>query len=136
MDPRNPKKLKKGLGSTLFGHHYTHAFFTISASEPHHLRKVSQEFVFPSQSHENDGDWIQFASSLEWVHGDQDNDDQSIIITYGVNDCEGFFTKVDWKTGESTLKVLQNPSGKLQVTHLMRGASETWTKPKVAPKKP
>jgi hypothetical protein len=41
-----------------FGHHYTHAFFTIAPTDPtttgipsFHLKRLSAEFVLPSQHH-------------------------------------------------------------------------------------
>jgi hypothetical protein len=72
-----------------FGHHYTHAFFTIAPTEPtttgtpsFHLKRLSAEFVLPSQHHPQDAEVIQFISGLE-LHG---ND---VVLAWGINDCEG-----------------------------------------------
>ena len=85
----------------LHGHHYTHAFFTISkdlnldSSNKNHgyvLKRISNEFVFPTQStstlgdRKADGDMIQFASGIDLMGSDKDG---KLIISYGINDCEG-----------------------------------------------
>ena len=85
----------------LHGHHYTHAFFTISkdlnvdSSNKNHgyvLKRISNEFVFPTQSTSTlgdgkaDGDMIQFASGIDLMGSDKDG---KLIISYGINDCEG-----------------------------------------------
>lgn len=85
-----------------FGHHYTHAFFTISASSPHRLVSASQEFVFPSPSHGGDAEIIQFASGLEI-----DPDSKQVVIAYGINDCEGAAVRVDLERVERMLKPVQ-----------------------------
>ena len=65
-----------------FGHHYTHAFFTISANAPFSIKRLSAEFVLPSHHHANDAEIIQFISGLE-LHDDQ------VVLAWGINDCEG-----------------------------------------------
>jgi len=69
------------------GHHYTHAFYTISSKPPYKLRRLSNEFIFPSAYKENDGDLIQFAAGLVIKHTE-------MIISYGINDCEGAIMKL------------------------------------------
>jgi hypothetical protein len=83
-----------------FGHHYTHALFTVSASPPYELRRLSAEFVLPQAAKpaavsssttsdaEEDAEIIQFASGLEVVDGNR------IIIAYGINDCEAAIAEV------------------------------------------
>lgn len=95
-----------------YGHHYTHAFFTISATRPYHLKRLSQEFLFPSQVNPADGDVIQFASGLEWA-----TPNHQIAIGYGINDCEGAIIRVDWNIVESMLKTVAVGT---QVAHTMR----------------
>jgi len=98
--PENRKESEYAL----HGHHYTHAFFTIARQvddkakdttslAPFKLKRLSNEFVFransiPSGEKEPpiDGDIIQFASGLDVVGGDVDG---KLIISYGINDCEG-----------------------------------------------
>ncbi|KAL7517290.1 hypothetical protein ACHAWX_002221 [Stephanocyclus meneghinianus] len=88
----------------LHGHHYTHTFFTIARhgdndansvdSRPFKLKRLSNEFVFQTQSMSisggtkkyEDADVIQFASGLDLVGSDLDG---TLIISYGINDCEG-----------------------------------------------
>jgi hypothetical protein len=85
-----------------FGHHYTHALFTVSASPPYELRRLSAEFVLPraakpaavpasatsTTGEEDDAEIIQFASGLEVVDGNR------IILAYGINDCEAAIAEV------------------------------------------
>lgn len=75
------------------GHHYTHAFFTIGykyESKEYQLMRLSNEFVFASQCKMQDtvetrdiGDVIQFGSGLDISY------DGRIVMSYGINDCEG-----------------------------------------------
>ena len=82
----------------LHGHHYTHAFFTIARDAVDggnfKLKRISDEFVFRSNSialgdsgPPKDGDIIQFSSGVDVV-GD-DAGEGRLIISYGINDCEG-----------------------------------------------
>ena len=99
--PENRKESEYAL----HGHHYTHAFFTIArqvddkikdtttSRAPFKLKRLSNEFVFRSNSIPSgeteppiDGDIIQFASGLDVIGGDTDG---KLIISYGINDCEG-----------------------------------------------
>ena len=81
-----------------FGHHYTHAFFTISDRPPFHLKRLSQELVLPSHAHENDAEVIQFWSGLELL------DDNTLTLAYGINDCEGAATFLDLSAVENLLR--------------------------------
>ena len=93
-----------------FGHHYTHAFFTISDEAPFHLKRLSSELLLPSSSYQDDAEIIQFWSGLERV------DSNTIAIAYGINDCEGAATYVDMSTIEELLESV--PEGK-EVVDLM-----------------
>ena len=81
----------------LHGHHYTHALYTIArdtlANTPFKLKRISNEFVFRTNSlpagetqQPFDGDIIHFASGLDGVGSDVDG---QLIVSYGINDCEG-----------------------------------------------
>lgn len=96
------------------GHHYTHAFFTISASEPYHLQRLSAEFVFPSKQYPQDADIIQFASGLEL-----DEANGQVVIAYGINDCEGAGVYVDLDVVEGMLRPVQEGQ---QVVNVMQKA--------------
>eukprot|EP00814_Leptocylindrus_danicus_P000902 CAMPEP_0116021798 /NCGR_PEP_ID=MMETSP0321-20121206/10603_1 /TAXON_ID=163516 /ORGANISM="Leptocylindrus danicus var. danicus, Strain B650" /LENGTH=556 /DNA_ID=CAMNT_0003492741 /DNA_START=2039 /DNA_END=3706 /DNA_ORIENTATION=- len=78
------------------GHHYTHAYFTISDSAPYRLKRISNEFLFRSMSKidglKEDGDLIQFAGSIDLLGGEADG---RLLISYGINDCEGAILPVD-----------------------------------------
>ena len=93
-----------------FGHHYTHAFFTIPATEPFYLKRLSAEFVLPSHAFPSDAEIIQFLGGLELV------DEETIVITYGINDCEGAAVYVDRSKIETSLRKV--PIGK-EVVDLM-----------------
>jgi len=67
-------------GYALYGHHYTHLFFTLSAEQPHQLRRIgAREFCMESLTDTDDCDLIQFVSGLS---RDKDN----LVISYGVMD--------------------------------------------------
>ena len=93
-----------------FGHHYTHAFFTISAQAPFRLKRLSAEFVLPSQHHNDDAEIIQFISGLE-VHGDQ------VVLAWGINDCEGAAGTIDVGVVN---KLMRNVSEGKEVVDFMR----------------
>jgi len=94
-----------------FGHHYTHAFFTISDQEPYILKRLSPELLLPSSVSSSDaaaadGEIIQFWSGLErhYVEEDDDDDDGVMALAYGINDCEGAATYINMKTIDSLLR--------------------------------
>ncbi|GAX22184.1 hypothetical protein FisN_19Lh244 [Fistulifera solaris] len=70
-----------------FGHHYTHAFYTVRKDQ---LVGLSPEFVLPSKYDEDDGEVIQFLSGLEY-----DAPRNEVVIAYGINDCEAAVEVVD-----------------------------------------
>lgn len=80
-----------------FGHHYTHALFTISAQAPFHLTSITQEFILPSFHLPSDGEIIQFASGLE-------RKADKLVIAYGINDCEAAVAEIDLTTIRSMLR--------------------------------
>ena len=108
---RNPNKYAR------HGHHYTHALFTISASAPYKLKRLSAEFVFPSKQYPRDADMIQFASGLEL-----DEANGQAVIAYGINDCEGGVVYVDLNVLEEMLRPVKEGQ---EVLDLMRKV-ESW----------
>ena len=94
-----------------FGHHYTHAFYTISDQSPFHLKRISPELLLPSQSDPNDAEIIQFWSGLERIN------DDTLSLAYGINDCEGAALSLDMQTVESLLRDI--PEGS-EVRNLMK----------------
>lgn len=83
-----------------FGHHYTHAFYTVSSHAPYRLTALSAEFVLPAVHNVNDAEIIQFASGIEW-------DKENLIIVYGINDCESAVTKIDIEIVRQWLRPVQ-----------------------------
>jgi hypothetical protein len=103
-----------------WGHHYTHAFFTISSQPPYmFLKRLSQEFLFPSKvaNFTGDADVVQFASGLEWVPG---SSHRQVAIGYGINDCEGAVVYLDWNTIDLMLSPVANGT---QVAHTMKNTT-------------
>lgn len=90
-----------------FGHHYTHVWFTISKEhydkEEYSLKRLSSEFVMAAPSRPQDAEVIQFASGLEVVHGNHDGQEDTILIGYGINDCEGAVLQLPWKAIDQDL---------------------------------
>lgn len=94
-----------------FGHHYTHAFFTISDTPPFHLKRLSPELVLPSHAVKDDAEVIQFWSGLELL------DDKTLSLAYGINDCEGAATTLELSSVEAILRVVE--PGKEVVDYMM-----------------
>mmetsp|Transcript_47760 Transcript_47760/g.144436 ORF Transcript_47760/g.144436 Transcript_47760/m.144436 type:complete len:701 (-) Transcript_47760:262-2364(-) len=127
----------------LHGHHYTHALFTIARVDAdkansdeggiqYRLKRISNEFAFQSMSiravadgdlggqtgaassqRVSDADIIQFASGLDLIGTDTDG---QLLISYGINDCEGAAVFLDMKDIQKML--IDVPEGK-QVVDLM-----------------
>ena len=83
-----------------FGHHYTHAFYTVNVHEPYRLTGLSPEFVLPSVHDAQDAEIIQFASGLEL-------DGQRLVIAYGINDCEAAVAQVSLKTVQGLIRPVE-----------------------------
>jgi hypothetical protein len=96
-----------------FGHHYTHAFFTIPDQPPFRLQRLTPELLLPSFAYPTDAEIIQFWSGLERV------DDDTLAVAYGINDCEGAAAYLDLSMVESLLRDV--PIGK-EVVDLMMPA--------------
>ncbi|KAG7343500.1 hypothetical protein IV203_021445 [Nitzschia inconspicua] len=94
-----------------FGHHYTHAFFTINDTPPFHLKRLSPELVLPSHEYKDDAEVIQFWSGLELV------DDETLALAYGINDCEGAATTLELAAVQRLLKDVD--PGKEVVDYMM-----------------
>lgn len=107
---------RKSSEHALHGHHYTHALFTIArqapgddtkSPRPFKLKRISNEFVFRSNSRPagetqlpSDGDIIQFASGVDVMGSDIDG---RLIISYGINDCEGGVFTLSMETVQKML---------------------------------
>jgi hypothetical protein len=91
-----------------FGHHYTHAFYSIENDQ---LVGLSAEFVIESAYKPNDAEIIQFASGLEY-----DEYHDQIVIAYGINDCEAAIMGVDLETVRGMLRPVE--SGKEVVDYM------------------
>lgn len=87
-----------------FGHHYTHAFFTITDAPPFRLNRLSPELVVPSSAYPEDAEIIQFWSGLELSSGGDGDDSSLLALAYGINDCEGAATHLDLAVVEDLLR--------------------------------
>jgi hypothetical protein len=94
------EKQDDGSQESLYGHHYTHVFFTISAYPPFRIKRLSTEFVLESFGHKGDADIVQFASGLELFAR---NGADFFLIAYGINDCEAATVVVSAETVYSML---------------------------------
>lgn len=107
-----------------FGHHYTHAFYTIATDvvqknqspedrrSTFHLTALSPEFVIRSTHIDNDAEIIQFISGLEY-----DPRTNQIILSYGINDCEGAIRRMSYDIVKSMLRPV--PHGKQVVDFML-----------------
>mmetsp|Transcript_3216 Transcript_3216/g.7530 ORF Transcript_3216/g.7530 Transcript_3216/m.7530 type:complete len:507 (+) Transcript_3216:91-1611(+) len=99
-----------------FGHHYTHAFFTISETAPFRLKRLSPELLIPSTTaNPKDAEIIQFWSGLELV------DDKTLALAYGINDCEGAARYLSMSTVNDLLRPI--PEG-MEVVDMMKPLSQ------------
>ena len=98
-----------------FGHHYTHAFFTITDQPPFRLNRLSAELVLSSHSYPEDAEIIQFWSGLELSADDNGKD--VLALAYGINDCEGAAIHLDLAFVDGLLKEV--PEGKEVVDFMM-----------------
>jgi hypothetical protein len=88
-----------------FGHHYTHAFYTVSSdstsldASTFWLSGLSSEFVLPAIHAPDNAEIIQFVSGLEY-----NPETKQVILAYGINDCEAAVTTLDLSTVQTMLK--------------------------------
>ena len=112
-----------------FGHHYTHAFYTIATTDvvsqkknqpnpedrtrsTFHLTALSPEFLIRSTHIDNDAEIIQFISGLEY-----DPRTNQIILSYGINDCEGAIRRISYDIVQAMLRPV--PHGKQVVDFML-----------------
>jgi hypothetical protein len=106
-----------------FGHHYTHAFYTVSSdstsldASTFWLSGLSSEFVLPAIHAPDNAEIIQFVSGLEY-----NPETKQVILAYGINDCEAAVTTLDLSTVQAMLKSV--PKGQ-QVVDFMFPLKET-----------
>lgn len=91
--------------------HYTHQFFTISASPPFRLLALSPEFCFSSAQDPSDCENIQYASTLL-----RDGDD--LLVAYGIEDCDSYIQRFHLS---DILDSMLNVSDEIGVFHTQRG---------------
>ncbi len=98
-----------------FGHHYTHAFFTITDQPPFRLKRLSAELLLSSKTYPEDAEVIQFWSGLELSKGT--NGEDVLALAYGINDCEGAALHLDLAFVDGLLENV--PEGKEVVDFMM-----------------
>ena len=71
-------------GSPAFrwGHHYTHFFYSLTPHAPFRIVGTSREFCIGSAQDPNDCESVQFITGLA-LRGES-----TLLIAYGINDCE------------------------------------------------
>jgi len=75
----------ESTGAALWGSKYMHFFFLFEPQEPYTMVARSEFFCFPAQEDATKCELIQFISSLTI---DEDDKDLSVVVGYGINDCE------------------------------------------------
>ena len=66
-----------------FGYAYTHFFYLVSTQPPWHILATSGEFCLAAAGSPADCESVQFISGIEVA------DPGTLLLAYGVNDCEG-----------------------------------------------
>ena len=82
-----------------WGHHYTHFFYALQPHEPFHPVATSAEFCFQAEQDAADCESVQFVSGLALQP-----DGETLLASYGVNDCEA---KVARLGVDATLHMLE-----------------------------
>jgi hypothetical protein len=98
-----------------YGHHYTHAFFTIVREQPENpdswkMKRVSPEFVLASP---HQPEVIQFASGLELV-------ENVVYIGFGKNDCEAAYMTLPLQRVQDLLREVPSEKNQVEVSDLMK----------------
>jgi len=105
-----------------FGHHYTHAFYTVSRDDNGNwkLSGLSPEFVLPSavEHQKDDAEIIQFVSGLEVWGGDQ------VLLAYGINDCEAALTTINLTTVTGLLRAVDGGKQVVDFMQPLRSSSK------------
>lgn len=79
----------RGSRTFRFGTQYTHFWYALSTRPPHRMLASSAEFCIQAAQDPTDCESVQFVSGIT-RHGDS----ESIILSYGINDCEAQFADI------------------------------------------
>ena len=94
-----------------FGYRYTHFWYALSVTPPFHTVAASAEFCLESPQTAADCESIQFVSGLELVEpgpaGRRAADNRTLLVSYGVNDCEGRLGRLPLQQVLSALRPLR-----------------------------
>ena len=85
----------------MWGFHYTHFFYALEPHAPFRVIATSREFCLQSEHNASDCESIQFVSGLNLVSGPE-----SLLMSYGVNDCEAKVTKLPLERAWGMFKAL------------------------------
>ena len=72
-----------------WGHHYTHFLYALEPHEPFHAVATSAEFCLQAEQDAADCESVQFISGLA-----RHPDGETLLASYGVNDCEAKVTRL------------------------------------------
>lgn len=73
-----------------FASHYMHFFYVLALEAPHYMVAHSAEFCLPHSATDRRCEVVQFVTGIEFSH-----DRESLILTYGVNDCESKLARLE-----------------------------------------
>ena len=87
----------------MWGFHYTHFLYALEPHAPFRVIATSREFCLQSQQNASDCESIQFVSGLTL---DVAATVPTLLLSYGVNDCEAKVTKLPLAQAWSMLQAL------------------------------
>ena len=89
----NASHTKAPSSPFMWGYHYTHFFYLTEAHAPFRVVATSGEFCLQSQQDKNDCESIQFISGLTVAPSESDATN-TLLLSYGINDCESKVAKL------------------------------------------
>ena len=73
----------------MWGFHYTHFFYALEPHAPFRVVATSGEFCIESEQDKSDCESIQFVSGISKAPAEE-----TLLLSYGVNDCEAKVVKM------------------------------------------
>jgi len=89
LDSTMPAYRRNEVGATPYGNTYLHYFVFFEENPPFRLIQTSPAFCVPSPRDPSKCETIQFSSGFTFLNQNQ------LILTYGINDCEAAYAIVD-----------------------------------------
>ena len=101
--------------SFAFGFRYTHFWYVLQPRPPFRTLAVSREFCLASSQDSHDCESVQFISGLALRHAQSNSthpvSPRSLVVAYGVNDCETRLGQIDLTRIWQMLRPMPNGGG-------------------------